>query len=164
MSTWETKKESPLPPWLLVGGDFRYLRLLDDNRDYQFLMQADLSFGVDFKKFGANFTLGSYGGDRVKKLRSAYIQYKPDETVSIRAGKYIPHYGILYADHTVYTRKWLGFGQGEEAYGLELDVAGRIGEVTATVFRKQSRDEFSFTDPNYKVVDNGTALRASLFF
>lgn len=163
ISTWETGLESPLPPWLLLGGDIRYLRMQDKDLERKFLMQADASLGFDTKWAGAVVTAGTYGGDSIQKMRTAYLKLKPDESASIRIGKFLPHYGIQFADHTVYTRRPLGFDQGDENYSVDLTLVGKVGELSVSVFRQQEDDVFNKYDDDYQVTDKGSSLRGALF-
>jgi hypothetical protein len=45
--------------------------------------------------------------------------YQTDKGVSIRAGRFMPAYGVAFADHTAYTRIGLDLDRNDPVYGLE---------------------------------------------
>jgi hypothetical protein len=49
-----------------------------------------------------------------------WISYQTDEGFRIRAGRFLPAYGVRFADHTAYTRKYLDFDRNDQVYGLEV--------------------------------------------
>ena len=46
--------------------------------------------------------------------------YQPAEGLGFRAGRYLPAYGVRFADHTSYNRSYLGLAQYDQIYGLEV--------------------------------------------
>jgi hypothetical protein len=54
-----------------------------------------------------------------------WISYQTDKGVAIRAGRFLPAYGVRLADHTAYTRTSLDFDYDDQVYGVEVsDVIG----------------------------------------
>ena len=54
-----------------------------------------------------------------------WISYQTDEGFRIRAGRFLPAYGVRFADHTTYTREDLDLDRNDQVYGFE--VSGTIG-------------------------------------
>jgi hypothetical protein len=52
-----------------------------------------------------------------------WISYRAEDGVRIRAGRFLPAYGVRFADHTAYTRAPLGFDRNDQVYGLEVSDA-----------------------------------------
>ena len=46
--------------------------------------------------------------------------YQPTEGLGFRAGRFLPAYGVRFADHTSYNRAYLGLAQYDQIYGLEV--------------------------------------------
>jgi hypothetical protein len=46
--------------------------------------------------------------------------YQPEEGIGVRAGRFLPAYGIRFADHTSYNRSFLGLAQYDQIYGVEV--------------------------------------------
>ena len=49
-----------------------------------------------------------------------WISYQTDKGVSFRAGRFMPAYGVAFADHTAYTRIGLDLDRNDQVYGLEV--------------------------------------------
>jgi hypothetical protein len=111
---------------LQLGVDMRpsYLRysFLGQSSDRNLLMNADVlaSYRVkDWVFYGQlgrelerdGFTLDSY---------EYWAGYQPAEGLGVRAGRFLPAYGIRFADHTSYNRSFLGLAQYDQIYGVEV--------------------------------------------
>jgi hypothetical protein len=46
--------------------------------------------------------------------------YQPEEGFGFRAGRFLPAYGVKFADHTMYNRNYLGLAQYDQVYAVEL--------------------------------------------
>ena len=46
--------------------------------------------------------------------------YQPVEGFGFRAGRFLPAYGVRFADHTSYNRSFLGLAQYDQVYGVEV--------------------------------------------
>jgi hypothetical protein len=53
-----------------------------------------------------------------------YLMYQLDDKTSVRAGKFLPDYGVYFQDHTIPTRQGIGFDEGMETYNLEYSYQG----------------------------------------
>jgi hypothetical protein len=137
MSTWSYEGEENLlhgavttPEWLMVGGDIRYIQTHLDNPSVRqgdfFLMQADLELAAQVGKWTAAVTSGVEGGPATVRNRGQYVShqhylnYRPTDELSIRAGKFLTQFGIRSPNHTIVTERGLQFDQGSETYNLEL--------------------------------------------
>lgn len=115
--------------WLKMGGDFREAFIYQDTPSFregrsQF-MQADIEAGVDVEKW---LVMGSIGyrdplvvnswRDNVISRRHS-ITYRFSDEGTVRAGRFLPAFGINTAEHTYFTRAGIGFNQGSESYNLE---------------------------------------------
>jgi hypothetical protein len=49
-----------------------------------------------------------------------WISYQTDGGVRIRAGRFLPAYGVQFADHTTYTRSYLDLDRNDQVYGFEV--------------------------------------------
>jgi hypothetical protein len=49
-----------------------------------------------------------------------WVGYQATNGLGVRAGRFLPAYGIRLADHTAFTRAGLGFDVFDQLYGLEL--------------------------------------------
>src|SRR5207248_8272722 len=49
-----------------------------------------------------------------------WISYQTDNGLSVRAGRFMPAYGVRLADHTAYTRSDLDLDRNDQVYGLEI--------------------------------------------
>ena len=52
--------------------------------------------------------------------RSTGRGYQPEEGLGFRAGRFLPAYGVRFADHTMYNRSYLGLAQYDQIYGVEV--------------------------------------------
>ena len=49
-----------------------------------------------------------------------WISYQTEEGFRIRAGRFLPAYGVRFADHTTYTREYLDLDRNDQVYGFEV--------------------------------------------
>lgn len=130
MFTWSKPKENnflngavDLPENLSVGGDLRFMSLHKDNRvtesNVGFPMQADIELAYKFfDSLTVDVAVGSYDGS--PDTRRHYLMYQPSENWYVRAGRFFPAFGITNPDHTVVTRRFLKFDQGQETLNAEF--------------------------------------------
>lgn len=127
--TW-TFAEPPLPEWMSVGADSRYVVRPDDP---WFPMQAELELGlspVPALTFAG--TVGGYGPTRDLQFRRLYGLVRVGDVATLRAGRFIPTFGIPFPDHRIPTRAGLGLGQGGESYNAEAAITAGFGELVLT--------------------------------
>jgi hypothetical protein len=131
-----------LPSWLVLSGELRgssgYLRTPEDSL-VAFPMQAELSGTVKFSGVAVH-AKGGYPGLGAPPVfsREHYIQWqsKEDEAfgVFVRAGRFMPVFGLRLAEHPTYTRKFGGTPLWGERYGVGLSYIDPAFEVHATGF------------------------------
>ena len=94
------------------------------HQDTNLLMNLDLIGAVQKNGWTAYASAGrepAVGGKDTRLISSEHwIAYGRDEGVGIRAGRFMPAYGVRLADHTAYTRTYLGFDFDDQVYGLEV--------------------------------------------
>lgn len=116
-----------------VGGDIRWISYQAYGLRRAFLMQADIEAATELP---GGITVAASGGLYGKMSdpmsRRHYIRYQPTTELSLRIGRFFPAYGIHHADHTVVTRRSLGFGEGRETYNAELAYIASWGEIFIT--------------------------------
>ena len=49
-----------------------------------------------------------------------WVAYQRDDGFGIRAGRFMPAYGVHFSDHTAYSRIYLDFDRNAQVYGLEV--------------------------------------------
>jgi len=155
ISQWGTAPELfynkiPRPSWLALGGDLRgasgYVAT-PEQLLAAFPMQAEL---YGHATFGGGVSLYADLGARVSEVgketttfawsREHYLmwQQKPGETAGlfVRAGRFMPVFGLRIAEHPSYIRKWGGTPLYAETYGLAVEYVQPRFEVHATGFIK----------------------------
>lgn len=95
---------------------------LDMDVDRNVLMVADVQAAVrldDWVLFGQ---VGREldGADYRLDSSEYWAGYRPDEGLGFRAGRFLPAYGIRFADHTSYNRSFLGLAQYDQILGVEV--------------------------------------------
>lgn len=157
----------PMPSWLTAGGDFRsgmgYIRAPQQYLAY-FPMQLDVYGSAKLPAhLRVSITLGyrppEAGNESATYAwsREHYLMWSQQEDGSeglfVRIGRFMPVFGLRYAEHPTYTRRYGGTALYTETYGLAVEYITPKYEVHATGFIK---------DPLLDPVahDNGGALYA----
>lgn len=155
ISQWGTAPEFfygkvPTPSWLVLGGDLR-----GASGYVQSPEKLLASFPMQIEAYGdatlpAGFSLYVNFGSRSAEVgneaathvwsREHYVmwQQKPGETggLYVRAGRFMPVFGLRFVEHPTYTRKWGGTPLYAETYGLAVEYVDPKFEVHATGFIK----------------------------
>ena len=131
LSTWSGKREPEfaygkrsLPSWLALGGDIEYLALSKAHGDAVRLVQADLEGAVTRGRLLAVATIGPRAdasnamGDGVVSRRH-YLQLTLGPYLSVRAGRFLPNYGVWNGDASTATRR--GLGLDHDTYNVEAN-------------------------------------------
>jgi len=132
------------PSWLTLGADLRAgLGVLDNRgvRPAAFPMQAEGAAFVHHDAFSLYATLGLQQGDtpiKVLELREHFLMWQSqpgsEGGLYVRAGRFMPVYGLRFAEHNDYTRQ---FGQTPlygETYGAALEYVTPGWEAHVTGF------------------------------
>jgi hypothetical protein len=121
---WGALGESLGP--LQLGVELRPSRLhysfLGTSTDRNLLMNADVHASFKAKDWLFYGQLGRELEQDGFTLDSSeyWAGYQPAEGLGFRAGRYLPAYGVRFADHTSYNRSFLGLAQYDQIYGLEV--------------------------------------------
>lgn len=156
LSTWSREGEGAflhglLPstdPPLSFGGDFRVLQLFRESakeKEGRFIfMQGDLEAAV---KTGPVQVVATAGVQDIPgkefTSRRHYVLYRPSEESHwmVRAGRFLPAFGLNLPDHAIATKQGVGLGQGSESYNLEGAWLGEQFDVFATaIFGRPGQD------------------------
>ncbi len=132
------------PSWFAMSGDLRGAAGVLDNRGIQpagFPMQAEADAYAHHDAFSIYATLGVQQGDTAVKfleLREHYLMWQSDpgsnRGLYVRAGRFMPVFGLRFAEHNDYTRE---FGQTPlygETYGVALEYIDPEWEAHLTAF------------------------------
>ena len=93
--------------------------------DRNFLMNLDLQAAWRRDRWTAYGTVGRGPGRGGGELVSYehWVSYQATDTVELRAGRFLPAYGVRFADHTSFTREGLELAQDDQVYGVEVGVS-----------------------------------------
>jgi hypothetical protein len=162
ISTWEGDPgflhgAVELPAWLFLGGDFRGatgLHSPGSSADFALIpMQGELYGAGKFDSLTVYATLGFAFAKEDKPSNSVlarehWLMYRSSDGgepgVYVRAGRFMPVYGLRYAEHVLYTRRYGGTPLYGETYGIGGGWLSPDLEVHATVFmRDRLREDYA---------------------
>jgi hypothetical protein len=155
ISQWGTEAaffygKIPTPSWLVLGGDLRgasgYVQS-PEKLLASFPMQIE-AYG--HATFGGGLSLYADVGSRSSQVgnegttflwsREHYLMWQRSagdtSGLFVRAGRFMPVFGLRIAEHPTYTRKWGGTPLYAETYGLAVEYVDPRFEVHATGFIK----------------------------
>jgi hypothetical protein len=91
-------------------------------------MQANLDLGYRYRALTAVASIGKFERDESWHpwARSFYGLYQISDEISVRAGRYLPAFGLAIADHISPTRGALGFGISSERDSAEWHYIGEF--------------------------------------
>lgn len=90
--------------------------------DRNFLMNLDLQAAWRQGRWTAYGSVGrepARGGARPISYEH-WVAYQATDGLSVRGGRFLPAYGVRFADHTSFTREGLDLGQDDQVYGVEV--------------------------------------------
>jgi hypothetical protein len=134
------------PPWLTLGGDLRgaggyvYAR---EGKGVAYPMQAEVAAVAVRGPISLHLTGGLRRPNPESALhvlwsREHYVMWRldPSEThgVFVRAGRFMPTFGLRLAEHIVYTQRFGGRQLYHEAYGASVAYVDHQVEVHVTGF------------------------------
>lgn len=93
--------------------------------DRNFLMNLDLQAAWRRDRWTAYGTVGrspTRGGGELVSYEH-WVARQVTDAVSVRGGRFLPAYGVRFADHTSFTRARLDLAQDDQVYGIELGVS-----------------------------------------
>ena len=90
-----------------------------------FLMNLDLQAAWRLDRWTVYGTAGrapaSGGGDLVSYEH--WVAWQATERVTVRGGRFLPAYGVRFADHTSFNREWMDLAEDDQVYGIEVGVS-----------------------------------------
>lgn len=120
------------PDWLSLGGDFRGASgYIQTPQRYLITipMQADIYAVAQKSNFSGAVTLGyrpqEYGNEALTVIwaRELYARWEQDPSthqgIYARVGRFMPVFGLRFAEHPVYTRRYGGTPLYSDTYGAE---------------------------------------------
>ena len=88
------------------------------------LMNADIEGayrGHGWTAYGEAGRMPAIGTEDAKLYsREHWVSYEGKHGIGIKAGRYMPAYGVYFSDHTSLNRNDLGFDKYDQVYGLEV--------------------------------------------
>ena len=75
-----------------------------------------------------------------------WIGYESEKGLGIRAGRFMPAYGINFADHTSFTRADLGLDKYDQVYGVELSYTAQYETHNQDLQRHSDGDNNGFEE------------------
>lgn len=153
------------PDWLQLGGDLRgawgYLQAPEKTLD-GIPMQAEVYANVKVKDFTLHVAAGirppEYRNESATYVwsREHYVQWQTAGSGGeyfVRAGRFMPIFGLRFVEHPDYTRRYGGTQLYSETYGVAVEFVHEKYEAHVTGFVKDP-----FIDP--VAHDNGVAAYA----
>jgi hypothetical protein len=111
---------------LELGVELRpsYLRyaFLGISSDRNLLMNADVLAAYKVNDWVLYGQVGRELDDGEFTVDSSeyWAGYQPEEGLGFRAGRFLPAYGVRFADHTSYNRSFMGLAQYDQVFGVEV--------------------------------------------
>jgi hypothetical protein len=141
----------PLPSWLAVGGDLRGaagLIAAPERSAAYFPMQADVYAHAAYKGFALHAAFGArpaqwITGNRTPAIidrfwsREHYLMWQQDESrdgLFVRVGRFMPVFGLRFAEHPDYIRRFGGTPLYGETYGAAVEYVKQGWEAHVTGF------------------------------
>ena len=135
------------PAWLAWGGDLRAAAGYDGGPNGQtvaFPMQAELSGAATVGHVSLHVTAGlrdpQYGNTSATLFasREHWLQWQQNDGspdgLFVRVGRFMPVFGLRYAEHPDWTRRYGGTPLYGEAYGAAVEYISPAWELHATGF------------------------------
>ena len=179
MSTWGEEGEQkwfyvvPQPEQMGLGGDLRMAYLYRDDPAERsgkwYFMQSDVeAYGNVLAGTKQQLWIGGSLGVEKKDQnadkfdfisRRHYVNYRPADELSFRAGRFMPQYGLNVPDHIPFFRDQTGREPGTDTYNLEAAYIGdKWNAFITAIFGRPD-------DPSVSAsYEKGAALNASYAF
>src|SRR4029450_3792049 len=77
-----------------------------------------------------------------------WISYQTSGGLQIRAGRFLPAYGVRFADHTTYTRGDLDLDRNDQVYGFEI--SGTMGRSLVQAMASPGKAEAILHDSAHR--------------
>jgi hypothetical protein len=152
LSTWGNTNEARpfygaldhqfLKKWFNIGGNLRALQLKTENSQMKRAMFIRMQTGVESSIKMGNLKLVAFFGKQEQgnmvrgEFTRFYSIYQLTDELTLRAGRFIPNFGLNIAEHTLATRKGLGFDEGSERDQVELMWGGEKWNSSLTLSKQ----------------------------
>ena len=141
LSTWGGEKEArgfysvdpeKIGSWLNVGGDLRGLQVHQENkmikRGRYFWMQGNVDVAATAQRTTAYFSIGQVDTTN-QSLRNDiwtryYVAYQFSDEISLRAGRFVPLFGLNIPQHQYLIKQNLVLGPGTDRDATNLQYNG----------------------------------------
>lgn len=145
-----------------VAGYVRAVQVLTDNISVReakaILMQSDLELGVLLGPFTAVGSIGrrqiTFDGLVAHQAfsRTHYLLYSTPFGLNLRAGRFMPAWGLNHPDHSLWVRRDLAFGNDSERYTAELSFLAESFSVIGSVINGSMNDRYSRSNENARSI------------
>lgn len=162
LSTWGGEKEAQifhgalsqeatesLQEWFLLGGIYRGLQVHQENdliKQGRWIdMQAQLETALMFGSWTVDLAFGHYDseGHWQGSGHQYYIMNQVNESITIRAGQFLPQFGLNIPEHISPTRAVLGFGASDQRQAIEIQSNEDPWTLTGTIHQTSSASRFA---------------------
>ncbi len=139
--TWGLADQEKLENALWLGGDIRGAQVHQENtaiRAGRFIkMQASLAAAWVRDAWTVFFELGKQEGEVWQPYGTSFWgKFDASENVSLRAGRFVPAYGIHSSDHIAFIRSFTGFGLEANRDAFETRYATETVSVSLTASKE----------------------------
>lgn len=145
-----------LPSWLELSGDIRVMQMMSESKAASrarfMIMQVDFDADLTITPWMRSFLSVGRIEPRVDQPEAIDFVSSPrhgfdfvlspedaSDRLTLRVGRFLPAYGIAFAEHTLATRRLLDFGPGQERYAAELGWVSEQYSVIATAIGSQAQ-------------------------
>jgi len=159
------------PDWLELGGDIRLLQTFTESKVASkgrfMIMQVELnSLARISDQVSSFFSIGRLEPRKEDPIAKDFVYFPrwgidwrlspsdQTEQMNLRVGRFMPAYGIQFAEHVFVTRTLLDFGPGQERFAGELSWLNDQTSVIATLITGQASG-------NQNKFEQGGVLQAS---
>ena len=159
------------PDWLLLQSDMRLLQVFSESKEASrgrfLIMQVDVDTSVQLDRwrvFGAVGRIEPRASEPEAKdfvtsprhgLEYRFTGDDSEQRFTMRVGRFMPAYGIAFAEHTFVTRSLLEFNPAQERYAAELAWNNSWASLIATGIGSQ-------LNGNDSIKEKGGALQAAM--
>lgn len=157
LSTWGSQKEARpfygaidnkwMKNWFNAGGDLRGLQIHTNSKMGMMGRFINMQAGIETALKVGQVKLVSFFGKQetserlVGEFLRYFLMYQPLDELTIRAGRFLPNFGINIAEHNLPTRKGIGFDQGQERDQVEAMWSGEQLNSSLTISESVKTDK-----------------------
>jgi hypothetical protein len=159
LSTWGGAEEArafyaidpeKVGTWLNLGGDVRTIQLHEENSAVKsgrfFWMQGGIDAAVTVDKITAMMTIGKVVGQQKESGQTLdfvspkyYLSGQISDEFSVRAGRFVPQFGLQIPQHEFYIKDNLLIGQGSERDSVEAIYNGETWNFDLAIAKSNEK-------------------------